>query len=126
MSKGVASTSFTRTVSSETAAKMLTTSQPPAMTAEADDSRITSDKAVVCKELLGEKGICAHCQQPIERIFLPRRNPPGVDGDLKMTDERIAEYGGGDTGWRHIKDTSYYLNCDMAHLRASPNERLKP
>ena len=72
------------------------------------------------KPVLGEKSTCRHCGEPIERFFMPRRNPPGVDGETEMSDDRIAEYGGGDTGWRHIGGGLYYLKCHVEHFRATP------
>ena len=54
---------------------MQTNSEPPAMPAESNDSRTASDKAVVCKELLGENPPqdgkeydcqCARCGSSVE------------------------------------------------------------
>lgn len=86
------------------------------------------------KPPVAERAVCVHCHKPIERIFPPRRNPPGVGSDeiVQLTDDEIKLAGGGDTGWRHISNSLYYLNCFSSDdltmsplkLRAMPEPKL--
>lgn len=73
------------------------------------------------QQKIGQRSLCVHCGQLIERQWLPRRNPPGVPEEVQLTDEAITELGGSDSGWRHLAGSNPVLRCSGGLHRAAPN-----
>ena len=93
---------------------MQTNSEPSAMTAEANDSRTASDKAVVCKELLGCGGKTAI--KPYKQL----KPCPFCFGAACLHRRRLVNnaVGNAKTGWvYHVHST----DCG-AHFHEDGNE----